>query len=161
MLTGPVFAQDEQQTASLSGEWEGKGFVQKDEKSKPMNVRCKIAGEDTGDRIGFEGECRAMMIMKRAIGANLVRQGDTYSGTYLGSHVGVAQLEGGQNGPNTYVLTMTFPKEVNGDDVATMTIDTSGEGTFTITTVDRMETGDDITTSQITFERSARSVASQ
>ncbi|MCF3935944.1 hypothetical protein L1787_21375 [Acuticoccus sp. M5D2P5] len=159
VLTAPVLAAED--SVGIGGEWKGTGFVQKDEKSKPMQVNCTIEGTESADRIGFDGECRAMLIMKRAIGADLTRNGDQYSGTYVGSNVGVAELQGGPEGPDSFVLTMTFPKEVNGDDKATMTIERPRDGKFTITTVDRMTSGDDVTTSQITFERSGRAVASE
>lgn len=145
--TLPVHAMD------ITGEWSGKGRVQKNAQSRPVNVSCAIVGSQEGDEIGFEGECRAMLILKRAIGADITRDGEHYTGTYTGSNAGVAALDGGPADDGSIVLTMTFPKEVNGDDTATMRIETPNEGSFTITTVDKMATGEDVTTSQITFER--------
>lgn len=137
----------------VSGKWNGKGFVQKDEKSRKMNVTCEVTGARTGDAIGFEGQCRAMLVMKRAIGADLVENGDTYSGTYIGSRVGPADLKGAMEGTGKLVMQMTFPKTVNGDDIATMTIEMPSDDAFTITTVDMMEDGSAVTTADITFER--------
>ena len=143
----------EVQIADISGAWKGSGFVQKDEKSKPMNVNCAIEGEQSAASIGFVGECRAMLIMKRAIGADIRLEEGQYVGTYIGSRVGVADLNGAMTSPQVLELEMTFPKEVNGDDKATMTIERPDEATFKVTTVDKMLSGVDVTTSQIVFER--------
>jgi len=137
----------------VSGIWTGTGFVQKDENSRPINVKCEIEGEATGERVAFDGACRAMLVMKRAIGAKLEPSGDTLVGTYEGAAIGIAQLRGDWAGPGRLVLEMTFPREVNGDDKAVMQIDAAEEDAFTITTVDTMLSGVDVVTSQIRFER--------
>jgi hypothetical protein len=158
VAASPALAVGEEDTikiADISGAWSGSGFVQKNETSDPMKVRCQIEGEQHDDRLGFDGECRAMLILRRAIGATLTRIGDRFEGRYEGSRAGVAALEGAIVEAGRLVLTMRFPREVNGDDVATMTIDTNGGDSFTITTTDRMESGVDVTTSKITFEREA------
>jgi len=151
MAGGPAVA--DVTLADISGAWTGKGYVQKDDKTDPMNVRCEIEGAQHADEIGFDGECRAMLILKRKIGASIVVDDGRMSGTYLGSRVGVAALEGGAASDGRVVLTMRFPREVNGDDVATMTIHLHGKDAFTIETVDRMASGEDVTTSLIRFER--------
>ncbi|WP_420393803.1 hypothetical protein [Acuticoccus sp.] len=153
-LASPAAA-SEPRIADISGAWSGTGFVQRDAEARPMKVRCAINGDQDGDDLGFEGECRAMLVLKRAIGASIVREGPRYSGTYTGSNAGVAALEGARAEDGSIVLHMTFEREINGDDVALMTITPSDGRTFTITTVDRMEDGVDVTTSQITFERDA------
>lgn len=137
----------------LSGVWQGRGTVQKDDKSKPIGVRCKIEGKQSTDELGFGGICRAMLIMKREIGFDLTRNGNHFTGVYTGSQAGPARLEGVMSEPDLLVLDMTFERDVNGDDQATMTIRRPDSDTFTITTVDRMESGVDVTTSAITFAR--------
>jgi hypothetical protein len=137
----------------ISGPWVGTGFVQKDETSKPIRVNCAVEGAQDGDRIGFEGECRAMLVMRREIGAQLVRSGKTFFGTYRGAAVGVAELQGTETDPGTVNLTMTFPREVNGHRTARMTITRPGDGTFTIKTEAQMLSGATVTTSEITFAR--------
>lgn len=137
----------------LTGAWEGTGRVQKDENSKPITVRCKIEGSQSPDEIGFAGECRALLIMKRAIGATLSLEGERLSGVYVGSLAGPAALSGTLSDTDLLTLDMTFPREVNGDVDATMLIRRPSDDEFTITTVDTMESGVDVTTSQITFER--------
>lgn len=149
----PAGASESELVGDITGVWKGTGFVQRNETSEPINVRCQIDGMQTELMMGFEGECRAMLVVKRPIGARLAREGDRFTGTYTGSRVGVAELDGALDGDSRIVLDMTFPKEVNGDDKAVMTINNADDGTFTITTVDKMVSGVDVTTSQITFER--------
>jgi hypothetical protein len=141
------------EAGNINGDWVGKGFVQADEKSRPVNVNCAVEGHHEGDVIGFEGECRAMLVVRREIGANLTRSGDSYTGTYKGANVGLAQLVGQATDGNTVDLTMTFPRAVNGDTLARMTISLPGDGTFTVKTEDEMVSGETVTTSEITFAR--------
>jgi len=143
---GPAF--------DISGAWAGAGYVQKDDASRPMDVRCEIEGARNDDVIGFDGECRAMLIVRRAIGANLVFDGERFRGSYTGSRAGLAELDGAETPErDRVVLTMRFPRMVNGDDVAVMTIHLHDEHTFTIETVDRMQSGTELTTALIRFER--------
>lgn len=152
LSAAPALA-EEPQTADINGTWSGEGFVQKDENARKINVRCQIEGAQTGTDISFDGACRAMLVMKRAIGATLKSAGDGFVGTYKGSDVGIAQLDGARTAPDKLVLQMRFPREVNGDDVAEMIIDHPGNDAFTITTKDIMSSGVEITTSMIHFER--------
>ncbi|ORE94682.1 hypothetical protein [Acuticoccus yangtzensis] len=147
-------AAEETSIFDITGKWSGKGFVQKDDKSRKMNVTCEIEGAQSGDQIGFDGECRAMMVLKRAIGADMVRQGERLKGTYIGSNAGPAELDGGPQEDGRIVLTMTFPKTIHGDDIATMTIAPANDKEFSIVTVDTMSDGKTlVTTAEITFER--------
>lgn len=139
--------------SDITGTWAGTGFVQKNEKSKPMNVKCEVDGKQSGEDISFDGYCRAMIVVKRAIGASLVRSGDSYTGTYTGSDVGVAQLDGTEPKPGLLDLEMKFPKDVNGDAVARMVIETPSEDSFIIRTTDMMELGVEVVTSEVTFQR--------
>lgn len=139
--------------SDISGTWAGTGFVQKNEKSRPMNVKCEVEGAQSGDDLSFDGYCRAMIVVKRAIGASLVRKGDTYTGTYTGSDVGIAQLDGTEPQPGKLDLKMLFPRDVNGDSVARMMIETPSEDSFIIRTTDMMESGVEVVTSEVTFER--------
>ena len=58
-------AAEETSIFDITGKWSGKGFVQKDDKSRKMNVTSEIEGAQSGDQIGFDGECRAMMVLMR------------------------------------------------------------------------------------------------
>ncbi|MEM6762509.1 MAG: hypothetical protein AAF615_06515 [Pseudomonadota bacterium] len=137
----------------ITGTWEGKGFVQKDENARKINVRCEIEGEQSVNQVGFDGVCRAMLVMKREIGAWLTKSDNGFTGTYKGAEVGLAELDGGPEVDGKIVLEMKFPKEVNGDDLATMTINLENSNVFTITTTDVMLNGEEITTSEVTFVR--------
>ena len=152
LLATPVMAA-EQETTNINGTWTGTGYVQKDENSRKINVKCEIEGEQDGADISFEGACRAMLIMKRAIGAKLKQVGEGFVGTYKGADAGIAELDGGRPTPDKMVLQMRFPREVNGDDVAEMIIDHPEVDAFTITTTDVMSSGVEIVTSSIRFER--------
>ena len=153
LVTAGIAIADGREADDITGPWSGEGYVQKDENSRRVKVRCKIEGEQEGDKIQFEGVCRAMLIMKRDIGAWLTRTGDSFSGTYKGADAGIAQLLGTETGPGRLELTMTFPRQVHTDDKAVMMIDRPDDNTFTITTFDTMSSGEEITTSSIRFER--------
>lgn len=142
-----------QPIGDITGQWKGSGFVQKDEKANKMNVRCEVTGDQTGENLAFDGKCRAMLVLSRDIGADIVRQGDAYTGTYVGSLSGPAKLDGTRVSPDRIELEMTFQRVVNGDDKAVMTIETSGDNQFSIITRDRMNNGETITTSSVTFQR--------
>lgn len=152
VMAGAAIA-DGREADDISGPWAGEGYVQKDEKSRRVKVRCTIEGEQAGDDIQFEGVCRAMLIMKRDIGAKLTRSGDSFTGTYKGADAGIAQLAGIETGPGRLELTMTFPRKIHTDDKAIMMIDRPDENTFTIVTIDTMDSGEEVTTSSIRFER--------
>ncbi len=139
---------------NLTGEWKGSGFVQKDDASNKIGVRCEVVGNQSGDEVGFSGICRAMLVVRRSIGADIVRNGTDYTGTYVGSlEGGVAQLNGTRVSPNRIVLEMTFERAVNGDDKAEMIILTDGNEGFSIETRDRMENGATVVTSSVDFRR--------
>ena len=77
LVTAGIAIADGREADDITGPWSGEGYVQKDENSRRVKVRCKIEGEQEGDKIQFEGVCRAMLIMKRDIGAWLTRDGDS------------------------------------------------------------------------------------
>lgn len=159
LLIATPLGAEETPATDIRGAWSGSGFVQKDEKSRKVRVRCTVDGDQSPGIISFDGACRAMLVMKRDIGATLIRDGDSYTGTYKGADVGIAELDGLRTSPSQIVLKMLFPRSVNGDAEAEMIIDHPSDDTFTITTRDKMVSGVDVVTSQITFEREG-SVAS-
>lgn len=151
MAGAPAMA--DESAADITGKWKGTGYVQKDETSRPVKVRCAIEGDESGDKISFEGVCRAMLIMKRDIGAWLTRSGESFTGTYKGADAGIAQLDGRETEPNRLELTMTFPRLVHTDDKAVMMIVRPDDDSFTITTTDIMKSGEEVVTSSIDFKR--------
>ena len=58
----------------------------------------------------------------------------------VGAAMGPAQLAGRRRG-DAVVLTVTWPKPVNGDTNATMTIVNAGNRSLLITVTDRLEAG--------------------
>lgn len=139
----------------IAGAWTGKGKVQQSDTAKPINVSCEVTGEQSSPTdLGFDGVCRALLVMKRPIGATFKLDGDKITGTYTGSLIGVAQLDGVATSPTEWDLKMTFPKEVNGDNIAQMTISNPGDGTFRIQTRDKMTSGVEVTTTDVTFRKS-------
>lgn len=152
-VAAPAFGVTGGTAGDVAGRWSGTGFIQSDPTARRMNVRCAIDGEQSGNTLGFDGECRAALVLKRAIGIRLTRDGDHFSGTYIGTIGGASKLDGVAATPDRWVLTMTLPREIHGDDKAKMVIETLPDGTFTITTTDRMDGGDEMTTSKVTFTK--------
>jgi hypothetical protein len=112
----------------FEGSFSGAGKVRTAANGSPYNVKCNVSGNATESRITLDGTCRAMAVVSRKIGANLTVSPDgTYSGVYTGSKIGPARIRGRRHGDNV-ILTVTWPKPVNGDQKATMTISNSGNG---------------------------------
>ena len=94
-----------------------------------------------------------MLIVSRAIGADLKANGTKYSGSYVGAGTGTAGLSGSRSG-NAINLGIRWAKEVNGDRKARMTVEKVGENGMKLTTVDvDPETGKSVVTSQINLSR--------
>lgn len=140
--------------SSLDGNWSGKGTVKVRTNSSPINVTCKFDSDATESSLSLDGNCRGMVIVSRAIGADLKVQGSKYSGSYIGAGTGTAGLSGSRSG-NAINLGIRWAKDVNGDRKARMTVEKVGENGMTLTTVDvDPETGENVVTSQINLRRS-------
>jgi hypothetical protein len=139
---------------SLNGNWSGKGTVKVRTNSSPINVTCKFDSNATESSLSLDGNCRGMVIVSRAIGADLKVKGSKYSGSYVGAGTGTAGLNGSRSG-NAINLGIRWAKEVNGDRKAQMTVEKVGENGMTLTTVDvDPESGKSVVTSQINLRRS-------
>jgi len=92
-------------------------------------------------------------VVTRAISANLKVTGAKYSGVYVGSRTGPAQLAGSRSG-NAINLGIRWAQVVNGDLKARLTVEkTSGNGMrLTVTDVDP-KTGKSVVTSRIDLKR--------
>jgi hypothetical protein len=135
----------------FEGNWSGAGHVKKDAQSDTWQVSCRMSGQPGVNRISIDGNCRAAVIVNRAIGAHLVYDpaSGRYSGTYIGSVVGPARLSGQRVG-DAVKLTITWPKLVNGDTKAAMTVHNAGNGQLRITVADNLVPGGPVqTTSEI------------
>jgi hypothetical protein len=117
----------------FGGSFSGAGGVRTAADSSPWNVKCKISGASTDTSVSLDGSCTAAAIVTRKIGADLkVDPSGVYTGTYTGSKIGPAALHGRRKG-DSVVLNVTWPKPVNGDTKATMTITPTGNGfTFAV-----------------------------
>jgi hypothetical protein len=123
-----AFASEADYLKRFDGSFKGAGKVRTAADGSPYNVKCNVSGNATATRISLDGTCRAMAVVSRKIGADLTVSPDgTYSGVYTGSKIGPAAVRGRRTGDNV-VLTVTWPKPVNGDQKALMTISNNGNG---------------------------------
>jgi hypothetical protein len=139
---------------SLDGNWSGKGTVKVRTNSSPINVSCTFASNTTDSSLSLDGNCRGLIIVSRAIGADIKTNGSTYSGSYVGAGTGTAGLTGKRSG-NAINLGIRWAKEVNGDRTARLTVEKVGNNGMRLTTVDNdPKTGKNVITSQINLRRS-------
>jgi hypothetical protein len=150
---GAVHAQEAEFLQSLDGDWSGKGTVKVRADSSPVNVTCSFDSDATETSLSLDGNCRGLVVISRAIGANIKADGSNYSGTYTGAGTGTAGLNGKRSG-NAINLGISWAKEVNGDRAAQLTVEKVGENGMTLTTVDEdPKTGKSVVTSQINLRR--------
>lgn len=91
--------------------------------------------------------------MTREISADLKATGRGYSGVYIGSRTGPAQLNGSRSG-NALNLGIRWAKEVNGDRKAQLTVEKTGSDSMRLTVTDTdPETGKTMVTSRIDLQR--------
>jgi len=139
---------------SLEGNWSGNGTVKVRVNSSPVEVTCKFNSDATDTSLSLDGNCRGLVIVSRAIGADLKASGSKYSGSYVGAGTGTAGLSGSRKG-NAINLGIRWAKDVNGDRNARMTVEKVGENGMRLTTVDvDPKTGKNVITSQINLRRS-------
>ncbi len=133
--------------------WNGTGQVRRTAEGSPWTVNCAIVQNRDGNRIALDGSCRAALLFTRDIGAHLVFDPATglYKGTYIGAKVGPAALSGRREG-DTLVLTITWPKPVNGDTTAALFIRNDGNGRMQIQVRDRVGEAT-VTTTDILFRK--------
>lgn len=125
----------------FAGSFAGIGEVKRNARSDPNKVNCKLTGAPSSVGVSISGKC-GISFISRKVSADIRYDpaSNSYSGTYVGSVVGPAKLWGKRRG-DAVVLTITWPKPVNGDTKATMTIRNSGDGALTITVTDRASPG--------------------
>ncbi len=140
----------------FDGSFRGTGTVQREQDSSPRNVNCTVNGnQPAGNSLRIAGSCRAAVIVRREIGADIRFDPATqrFSGSYTGSTRGVSQLSNGRLRGDTLTFTLTYPVVVHGDRTAVMTIRNTGGGTFTLAVTDEVG-GERRQTSNITLRRS-------
>ncbi|MER9532341.1 hypothetical protein NKI89_21390 [Mesorhizobium sp. M0309] len=139
--------------SSLQGNFSGKGTVKVTTDAPTVNVSCTFNSDATSSSLSLDGNCRGLVVVTRAISANLKARGAKYTGVYVGSRTGPAQLAGSRSG-NPISLGIRWAAEVNGDRKAWLTVEkTSGDGMrLTVTDVDP-KTGKNVVTSRIDLKR--------
>jgi hypothetical protein len=125
----------------FAGTFSGSGEVKRNANESASRVRCTLTGQPSANGITMNGTCGAFIFSKQ-IRADIRYDASSglYAGTYIGSAIGPAKLLGRRRG-DAIVLTITWPKPVNGDTEAIMTIRNSGEGTLAITVTDDIRAG--------------------
>lgn len=133
--------------ARFQGEWTGSGEVQRRADEGAQSVNCTMAGQSGAATVAIGGTCRAYLIFSREVGADIRVDPATgrYTGTYRGSTIGTAQLDGTRNG-NVVDLTITWPAVVNGDQTAKMQIINDGSGALRIVVSDQIGAGGPVQT---------------
>lgn len=138
---------------SLEGAWAGAGTVKVRTDSSAINVDCTFSSDTTATTLALDGICTGMLVVSRAIGANLKAEGSNYTGSYTGAGTGAAGLNGSRSG-NAINLAIRWAKEVNGDREALMTVEKAGENGMRLTTTDvDPKTGASVVTSRIDLKR--------
>ncbi|OJY63765.1 MULTISPECIES: hypothetical protein [unclassified Rhizobium] len=149
----PVYADESGFLKPLDGHWTGTGKVVRKIGSAPINVSCKFNISAPGASISMKGNCRGLLIINRAISAQLTARGSRYSGTYTGPSGATSQLSGSRQG-DTINLAVRWAKLVNGDRNANMTIRRQGNSQLTLRTIDKdLSSGKSVVTSEINLRR--------
>jgi len=125
----------------FKGSFSGGGTVQRNATEQPNQVSCTLTGQPSASGVSMSGKCGAY-IFSRSIRADIRYDAASgrYTGIYEGSAIGPAKLSGRRQG-DAVVLTITWPKPVNGDTKALMTIRNSGNGSLAITVTDQVSPG--------------------
>jgi hypothetical protein len=137
---------------SLAGNWSGSGTVKVRTDASPINVSCNFNSGASGNTFQLDGKCRGLVVVSRAIKANLRVNGERYDGSYVGAGTGTAGLAGSRSG-NAINLGIHWAKDVNGDRAAVLRVTKTANG-MKLTTIDTdQKTGKDVVTSEIVLSR--------
>ncbi|MGX7873051.1 hypothetical protein ACVDG5_009805 [Mesorhizobium sp. ORM6] len=138
---------------SFQGNFAGKGTVQVTTQAPNVSVSCTFKSDATSSSLSLDGNCRGLILVSRAISARLKTSGNKYTGVYVGSRTGPAQLNGTRSG-NAINLAIRWAKVVNGDRSAQLTVEKKGANGILLTVVDRdPKTGKNVVTSRIDLKR--------
>jgi len=152
-LSTAAFSQEAAFLEGVSGSWTGSGTVKVRTHSSPVKITCNFESGSTESTLKLDGDCRGMVILSRAISADLSIADGRYSGSYIGAGTGEAGLSGKRVGDKIN-LGIKWAKEVNGDRTANMTIEKVGSQGMSLTTVDKdPATGESVVTSRIDLRR--------
>jgi hypothetical protein len=152
-LTPAAFADESGFLESIGGTWSGKGMVISRIGSSPVNVTCRFATKPSGPALSMSGQCRGLLVVRRAVSADIRANGANYSGTYVGPSGRLSSLSGTRRG-DTISFAVRWSREVNGDRSAKMTIEKIGKHGLRLRTTDKdLKTGRNVVTSDIRLSR--------
>lgn len=150
---GAAHADEGKFLQSFQGNFAGKGIVKVTTEAPTVNVSCTFKSNATSTSLSLDGNCRGLVMVTRAISADLTSSGAKYSGTYVGSRTGPAKLNGSRSG-NAINLGIRWAKAVNGDRKAQMKVEKRGENGMRLTVTDTdPKTGRSVVTSRIDLQR--------
>jgi hypothetical protein len=153
VTAGAAHADETRFLHSFNGNFTGKGIVKVTTDAPTVNVSCTFKSNATSTSLSLDGNCRGLIVVTRAISADLRARGARYSGTYVGSRTGPAQLNGTRSG-NAINLGIRWAKEVNGDRKALMRVEKTGQDGMRLTVTDTdPRTGKTVVTSRIDLRR--------
>jgi hypothetical protein len=153
-MTTTASANDAAFLQSLNGNWQGGGTVKVRTNSNPIDVSCKFSSDASESALALDGNCRGLLIISRAIRADLKANGLKYAGSYVGAGTGTAGLNGTRSG-DAINMAIRWAKDVNGDRSAMLTVEKRGENGMRLTTTDvDPDSGKSVVTSQINLKRS-------
>jgi len=151
--TGAVFADEAPFLQSLAGDWTGGGMMKRTTSSSPINLDCNFKTQASGEVLSMKGTCRGMIVVTRAVSANLKVSGAQYAGSYIGPSGGVSGLRGSRSG-DAINLAVRWSRVINGDRTANMTIERVDANAIRIRTVDvDPASGQKVVTSEISLRR--------
>ncbi len=138
---------------SLAGDWTGGGMMKRTTASSPINLRCNFQSKADGQALSMNGTCKGLLVVSRAVSANIAVTGTRYAGKYIGPSGGVSSLNGGRSG-DAINLAVTWSKLINGDRTASMTIQRLGNDAIRIRTIDKdPDSGQQVVTSELNLKR--------
>ena len=151
--TQPAHADERAFLSSLKGTWAGKGTVITRIGTPPINVSCTLNSNAGASSLNMSGTCRGLLVVRRAIAADLSEKGGRYSGAYTGPSGRPSALSGTRQG-NAINLTVRWNRDINGDRIAAMTIEKIGANGLRLHTTDKDgRTGKTVVTSDIRLVR--------
>ncbi len=148
IVTGSIAPAHQTQSGSESdffgrfaGSFSGSGEVKRNARAGPNRVQCTLTGRPSANGVSIGGTCGAS-IFSREVRADIRFDpaSGAYIGTYTGASAGPAKLWGKRRG-DAVVFVITWPKPVNGDTKAIMTISNTGNGALAISVRDQTHPG--------------------
>lgn len=153
LLLKPALADEAGFLKSIEGSWSGNGSVTTKIGSRPFKVTCRFDSTARGISLVMSGQCRGLVVVRRAVSADIRAAGTRYSGTYIGPSGRSSHLSGSRTG-NSINFIVRWSREINGDRTAQMTIEKIGARGLRLRTIDNdPKNGRLIVTSDIRLTR--------